>query len=262
MKCIAQVAEEAHRFRPPVAPGVVHRCTTVRLPAGHTRRRLRADAASVAAHRALRVRSLFGAAPDPDEFYELFRRAGANVAEATRLLSVLMREWPEDGSRHRLELKELEEEGDRLTHSMVRHLHERAAAPFPVAEAPRLISGVDDVLDFVEEAGDFMGLYRVEASTDQAVELVTILDAAGRELAAALALLHDFGSLRAHLVALDRLEQDGDRVHRAAPSALFDAGIDPMVVVRWKDIYERLEAAIDAAARVGHTLEGLVVGRA
>ena len=70
------------------------------------------------------------------------------------------------------------------------------------------------------------------------------------------------GSLRPHLVTLDRLEKDGDRVERAALTSLFDTGIDPMVVIRWKDIYERLESGIDAAARVGHILEGLVVGQA
>jgi len=63
-------------------------------------------------------------------------------------------------------------------------------------------------------------------------------------------------------VTLNRLEEDGDRVERAALASLFDVGIDPMVVIRWKDIYERLEDGIDAAAHVGHTLEGLVVGRA
>jgi len=216
----------------------------------------------VAAHPASRVRNLLGAAPKPQDFYELFRDAGANVERATALLAQLMREWPDEGNRRRLELKELEEEGDRLTHALIHHLHQRAEAPFRAAEAHKLISGVDDVLDFAEEAGDLMGLYRVEASTDLAAEQVAILEAAGRELAAALAALRDLGSLRVHLVTLRRLEKDGDRVERAALTSLFDAGIDPMVVIRWKDIYELLEAGIDAAARVGHTLEGLVVGRA
>ena len=214
------------------------------------------------AHRASRVTSLLRSAPDPDEFFELFRSAGANLERATELLAELLREWPEDGNRRRLELKELEHEGDRLTQAVVRHLHRRAATPIPSAEAHALISGIDDVVDFAEEAGDFMGLYRVEASTDQAVELGGVLAAAGRELAVALGELPELGELRPHLVAIKRLEEDGDSVERAALKALFDAGIDPMVVIRWKDIYERLEAGIDAAAGVGHTLEGLVVGRA
>ena len=216
----------------------------------------------VASHAALRVRSLFGAAPNEEEFLELFHRVGANVERATALLALLMREWPEADNRRRLDLKGLEEEGDRLTQAIIRHLLQRAATPFRAAEAHALVSGLDDVVDFAEEAGDFMGLYRVEASTDQAVELASILQAAGRELAAALAQLPDLGSLRPHLVTLDRLEKDGDRVERAALTSLFDTGIDPMVVIRWKDIYERLESGIDAAARVGHILEGLVVGQA
>ena len=201
-------------------------------------------------------------APRPRDFYELFGRAGANVELATALLAELMREWPDQGNERQLDLKRLEEEGDRLTGAVIRHLHARAATPFPAVEAHRLISRLDDVLDYAEEVGDFMGLYRVEAATDQAVELAGILEAAGRELGAAMAGLDDLGALPPRLVTLNRLEEDGDRVERAALASLFDVGIDPMVVIRWKDIYERLEDGIDAAAHVGHTLEGLVVGRA
>src|SRR5687768_6545115 len=149
----------------------------------------------VAANSAHSVRGLFGTAPRPHDFYELFGQAGANVERSTILLAALMRDWPDEGNQRRLELKQLEQEGDRLTRAVIRHLHQRAATPFPAAEAHALISRLDDVVDFAEEVGDFMGLYRVEAATDQAVELAAILEAAGRELAAAMAELGDLGSL-------------------------------------------------------------------
>ena len=206
-----------------------------------------------------RVLGLFSSSPRYRDFYELFRRAGINVEQATALLVELMSSWPDDGPRLRHELKELEQEGDRITHKVIHHLNVKAATPFPAADAHALISELDDVVDFAEEVADFMGLYRVEAPTDQAIELTRILHAAATELAAALTTLHHLPGVRPHVVEVDRLEDDGDRVERQALTTLFDGGIDPMVVIRWKDIYERLEAGIDAAAHVGNALEGLLV---
>ena len=206
-----------------------------------------------------RVLGLFSTAPRYESFYELFERAGANVEQATGLLARLIREWPDDGTRLRFELKELETQGDRITHDVIQHLNVRAATPFPVSDAHELISELDDVVDLAEEVADFMGLYRIDAATEQAIALASVLERAGRELAAALTKLRRPQDLRPHIVALYDLEHEGDRLERAALSSLFDRGIDPMVVIRWKDIYERLEAAIDACRHAGNTLESLIV---
>jgi uncharacterized protein len=208
-----------------------------------------------------RVLGLLGNAPRYRELYDLFCRAGDNVERTTGLLVELMSAWPDEGNRLRHELKELEQEGDRITHKVMRHLNTRAATPFPLADAHALISELDDVVDYAEEVGDFMGLYRVEAPTDQAIELTRILHAAGEEIASALHMLQDLPSVRRHIAEIDRLEDDGDRVQRDALRTLFENGIDPMVVIRWKDIYERLEDGIDAAGHVGNVLEGLLVKR-
>jgi uncharacterized protein len=198
-------------------------------------------------------------APRYGSFYTLFERAGANVERATGLLAKLVTDWPDDGNRMRLELKELETEGDRITHDVIHHLNVKAATPFPIADAHALISELDDVVDLAEEVADFMGLYRLEAATEQAIELADVLHKAGRELAAAMGTLRHPERLRPHIVAIQELEREGDRLERDALSSLFDGGIDPMVVIRWKDLYERLEEAIDACRHAANTLEGLVV---
>ena len=205
------------------------------------------------------ILSLFASAPRYDSFYALFERAGANVEQATALLATLVAEWPDDGARLRFELKELETEGDRITHDVIQHLNVKAATPFPAADAHELISELDDVVDLAEEVGDFMGLYRIEAATEQAIALASVLERAGHELAIALTRLRRPATLRPQIVALYDLEHEGDRLEREALSSLFDGGIDPMVVVRWKDIYERLEEAIDACRHAGNTLESLIV---
>ena len=104
-----------------------------------------------------------------------------------------------------------------------------------------------------------MGLYRIEAATEQAIALAEVLHGAGREVAAALGSLREPHQLRARVITLYDLEHEGDRLERDALTSLFDGGIDPMVVIRWKDIYERLEQAIDACRHVGNTLESLIV---
>jgi uncharacterized protein Yka (UPF0111/DUF47 family) len=206
-----------------------------------------------------RVIGLFASAPRYDTFYTLFERAGANLEQATTLLARLIADWPDDGARLRFELKEFETQGDRITHDVMHHLHVKAATPFDVSDAHDLISELDDVVDLAEEVGDFMGLYRIEAATEQAIALASVLERAGRELAAALTALRRPDELRPHVVTLYDLEHEGDRLERQALESLFDRGIDPMVVIRWKDIYERLEAAIDACHHAGNTLEGLIV---
>ena len=126
-----------------------------------------------------KVMGLFGTAPRYREFYVLFERAGHNVEKATGLLAELMETWPDEGNRLRHEIKLLEQEGDTITHGVIQHLNLKAAVPFASSDAHRLISDLDDVVDFAEEVADFMGLYRVEAPTDQAIQLASTLRACG-----------------------------------------------------------------------------------
>jgi uncharacterized protein Yka (UPF0111/DUF47 family) len=129
---------------------------------------------------------MFASAPRYETFYGLYEQAGTNLEQATGLLAKLVQDWPDDGPRLRLELKELETQGDRITHDVMHHLNTKAATPFPVSDAHELISQLDDVVDLAEEVADFMGLYRIEAATEQAIDLANVLDQAGQELAAAL----------------------------------------------------------------------------
>jgi predicted phosphate transport protein (TIGR00153 family) len=204
---------------------------------------------------------LVGRAPDYAELNGMLAQAGRNVELAAALLSQLMRTWP-DGREKRVELVDLEHENDAVSHDIYHHLYARPAVPFERSDVLALASGLDDVVDFAEEASDFLGLYRVDAPMDQAIALTDTLAQAGREVAAALASLDDLRSATPHLVEIKRLENDGDRLLRAGLTALFEGGVDPMVVIRWKDIYERVEEGIDACDRVAHVLRGMAVKRA
>jgi uncharacterized protein Yka (UPF0111/DUF47 family) len=204
---------------------------------------------------------LFGQAPEYDRFYDLFRQAGENVEATTKLLLDLLESWP-DGSGLRREIVDREHRGDALTHDILHALHRKASSPLPSRDAIALAGALDDIVDLAEEASDFLGLYRVEAPMDQAIALADTLALAGQEVAAALADIEDLPAAWPHLREIKRLENEGDRLLREGLTALFDGGVDPMMVIRWKDIFERVEDGIDACDRVAHLLRGISVKQA
>jgi uncharacterized protein len=199
--------------------------------------------------------------PDQQGFFGMLAEAGRNAEAATALLDRLMREWP-DTSVSRAQLKDLEEEGDRLTHDILHQLHSAPATPIGREDIHSLAGALDDVVDLTEETADVLGLYSIEAPMEQAVELTSVLRDAGHSVAEALNQLQAMDAMAPHLAEVDRLEDEGDRISREALVALFAGGIDPMVVIRWKDVFERLEQAIDACEHVAHVLEGIAVKHA
>jgi uncharacterized protein Yka (UPF0111/DUF47 family) len=125
-----------------------------------------------------------------------------------------------------------------------------------------LASALDDIVDYTEEAADFLGLYNIEAPMVQAQQLSHVLRDSCRNLAMALSRLHEFGDVHHQLVEVNRLENEGDRITREALASLFVNGIDPMIVIRWKDIFERIEQAIDACETAANILETILVKHA
>ncbi len=196
--------------------------------------------------------------PKEREFFDLFEEAGANIVRAADLLDQMLRGYPENAVLAR-DILVCEQEGDRITHDIIQLLNTRFVTPIDREDIYNLASALDDVVDYAEEAADYLGLYKVEAPMEEAQRLAHILLQASRQISEAMPRLRGFRDISHYTVEINRLENDGDRTVRQAVAALFDNGIDPMVVIRWKDIYERLEAAIDATERVANILEGIVI---
>jgi uncharacterized protein len=192
------------------------------------------------------------------EFFDLFEEAGGNIVRAASLLETMLEDYPEHGGLAR-EILICEQEGDRITHDIIQRLNQTFVTPIDREDILALASALDDIVDFTEEVADYLGLYKIEAPMEQAQQLSKVLHQAGRQIAEALPRLRSFKDLSHYTVEINRLENDGDRITREAIAALFDNGIDPMVVIRWKDIYERLEEAIDATEHVANIIEGIVI---
>jgi predicted phosphate transport protein (TIGR00153 family) len=201
-----------------------------------------------------RLTQLF--APKEFEFFDLFEEAGRNIARAGALLSELLEAWPDPGSQMQ-DLRDCEHEGDRITHDIIYRLNQTFVTPIDREDIYALASGLDDVVDYIEESADFLALYRIEAPMAQAQKMAELLKDACALIAEALPRLRGFRDAQHYTVEINRLENEGDRVVREAIGSLFELGIDPMLVIRWKDVFERLEAALDATERSAHILEGI-----
>src|SRR5919112_4524929 len=200
-------------------------------------------------------------APRDREFFDLFEEAGGNIERAAGLLEELLNEYPERNELAR-ELLICEQEGDRITHDIIQRLNQTFVTPIDREDIFALASALDDIVDYTEEVADYVGLYKIEAPFEQAQQLATVLMQASRQISEAMPRLRGFKDISHYTVEINRLENDGDRITREAIAALFDNGIDAMVVIRWKDIYERLENAIDATEHVANIIEGIVIKNA
>ncbi len=196
--------------------------------------------------------------PRDRTFFDLFIEAGKNTVRTAKLLDRMMHTWPDEKGLSQ-EVVAAEHEGDRITHDIVQRLNTTFVSPIDREDIYGLASQIDDIVDYTEEAADFLGLYQIEAPMEQAQALTKVLVAACEQLATGLEHLPEFKDLDKYWIEIHRLENEGDRISRDAVASLFSNGIDPMVVIRWKDMFAVLEEAIDSTEKAAQILEGIVI---
>jgi predicted phosphate transport protein (TIGR00153 family) len=197
--------------------------------------------------------------PQKREFFDLYSRASANTVEISSLLVELLERFPAEDDDLIVQIKEREHEGDHLTHEVVDLLNRTFVTPFDRDDMYRLAGAIDDVCDHVDEAAGNLGTYGVEGVPVKAVEQTRVIHQAARNLDAAVQRLEGFKDSQTQLIELRRLEDEGDRLVRDAVADLFNNVQDPIVIIRWKDIHERLEEACDALENAADVLEAILV---
>jgi predicted phosphate transport protein (TIGR00153 family) len=191
-----------------------------------------------------------------DSLLALFAEAGDNAAQAAQLLDKMLNAWPA-GRELADEIRALEHEGDRITHDLLSQLERSFVLPFDREDAHRLVSAIDDVLDYIDEAAEHLVIYKVGAPMEHAITLAGLIRDATRELAAETRLLAHPKRLGSGAKRIDELEHEADRTLRSALASLFERETDPLVVLRWKDILTRLENAIDSCNHAARKLESV-----
>jgi len=156
-------------------------------------------------------------------------------------------------------VKDLEHQGDRLTHELVDLLNRTFVTPFDRDDMYRLAGALDDVCDHIDEAASRVTSYGVQEIRLQAREQAQAIQRSAGKLADAVALLEGFQDSRAHLAELRELEHLSDRILQDSISSLFMARPDALEVIRWKDIHESLEEAMNACEYAANVLEAIVV---
>jgi predicted phosphate transport protein (TIGR00153 family) len=203
----------------------------------------------------------FSLVPKDRVFFDLFAEGGQNTLRTAKLLRDMLQKWPDDEGLA-TDILKAEQEGDRITHSIIQRLNTTFVTPIDREDIHTLATQTDDIVDEIEEAADFMGLYSIEAPMDQALAMSEVLVKCCEQLYGLLQNLRGFKDLDHYWIEIHRLENDGDRIYRDAVASLFADRIDPMVVIRWRDIFLRLERAIDATETSASVIEGIVIKNA
>lgn len=196
--------------------------------------------------------------PRETKFFDLFADVAANVTEGARLLTQVL----EEGSNIEIridKLKELEHKGDDLTHAIMTKLNQTFITPFDREDIHRLASAMDDVLDFLNAAGQRLVLYKIRNIPSAAAELARVAVRQTEELNKALGLLEKTKGVLEHCVEVNRLEDEADRVCREAIGRLFEQEKDAIQLIKIKELFEVLELATDKAEDAANVLEAVVL---
>lgn len=205
--------------------------------------------------------------PKEAKFFDLLEESARNVVKGANLLSELMNKWEDVESKIR-HLKDIEHDGDEITHRIISQLHATFVTPIDREDIAQLADYLDDVLDFIEEVAAHMLIYKVNRPSERAQELADILVKTASEVSAALPMLRSRNTLNKlpeHFMEINRLENEADTVVRAAMAELFHDQLDLAGVIRWmkwRDIYDHMENATDRCEDIANILEGVMVKRA
>ena len=197
--------------------------------------------------------------PQKREFFDLYNRAAANIVAIAQGLIEMLESFPEGAGERARDIKELEHEGDRLTHEVVDLLNRTFVTPFDRDDMYRLAGALDDVCDHVDETAGKVLDYGVRDVRPHAIDQARVIHRSANKLQEAIGQLEGFKDSRRQLIELRELEDEGDRIAHQAISELFAGGTDAIAIVRWKDIHEQLEEAVDACENAADVLEAILV---
>ena len=201
---------------------------------------------------------MFSLFPKEEDFFTLFRRQAALVRQSCDLLLEMMEHFDDLEARAK-RLKDVEHEADLVAHELFERLNRTFITPLDREDIHDLGSGLDDVLDAVEAIGSRMVLFHIQSPTPEARELSAILSKCGVQIEQAVDHLKDFKHLMTFAIEVHRLENEADTISRQAVADLFDGSHDLLDVMRWKEIYGRLEGAADKCEDVANTIEAIVL---
>ena len=202
--------------------------------------------------------------PREGKFFELFRQQAANVVDGAKLLRAFLEDYT-DLDQKRMKIEMIESNGDEIAHRIIEKLNTTFITPMDREDIHALASALDDILDFIYASAQRLHLYGVKQITPDAVALANVILRAAEETEALVDRmedLRDVRNLKARWIEVNRLENEGDKISRHAIAGLFERETDPIEVIKWKEIYEHLEMAIDKCEDAANIVEAAVLKNA
>lgn len=203
--------------------------------------------------------------PREEKFFDLFCEQAETTVEAAELLLDIMRDYTNLDHKV-MQMNKIEHKADEIAHRIVERLNLTFITPIDQEDIHALASVIDDVVDFIDATVERMVLYKVKAPTDDAIHLATILHRAAEETRSAVNELPTFKKKKTVIkqcwIEINRLENEGDDASRAAIANLFEKESNAVEIIKWKEIYEHLEMAIDKCEDVANILEQIVLKHA
>jgi predicted phosphate transport protein (TIGR00153 family) len=202
--------------------------------------------------------------PKEEKFFDMLENAAANLHKGAKAFKRMLQDYTdiENKVKH---IKDIEHEGDIITHEIMDKLNRTFITPIDREDIHRMTSEIDDVLDFILGIADRMVLYSIKSPTPQALKMVEVLIAAIEQMEKAICSLKNIKNSRRILdycIEINRLENEGDSIHRSVIADLFSDGKDAVEIIKWRDIYNYLENAIDKCEDVADAMESIVVKNA
>ncbi len=210
---------------------------------------------------------MFSLLPKETVFFDLFEKSAENVQKGAQKLLELMSNFSDLGYRTQ-EIKEIEHEGDKLTHEMIERMNKTFITPIDREDIHELACRLDDILDLMDTATARMSLYKVKEPMPDAVALAQVLVRSTKTIRDAMPLLRTLSkrasvdALLKSCIEIHTQENEGDRIEQHALASLFENGLDPITVIKWKDIFQDLEAATDRCEDVANAIESIVLKNA
>ena len=204
----------------------------------------------------------FSLIPKEEQYFALFRQMTSYIYDAARALVEMLEDRSGDYAGHVAGIKSIEHACDELTHSISTKLNSSFITPFDREDIYELSSALDDVVDLIDDAARAMVIYNVRESTDYARRFGDVIQRMAVQLHEVVSTLERPAGIAPRLVEMHRLENEGDDLYHAAIAALFRDTADPLTVIKWKEIYEKLEAAVDRCESVAHIIESVIIKHA
>ncbi len=201
---------------------------------------------------------MFRLIPREEKFFDLFEQQGTNIVAAARVLEELVHDYPSAKVKAQ-QVKDLEHAGDTLTHELVKRLNTTFITPIDREDIYALACRLDDVLDLIDAVADRLLLYKIHKPTEGCLEMARVIVRTAEETERAVGCLRTLSpSYHKHCIEVNRLENEADRLLRDLLAGLFE-GVDPIEVIKWKEIYETMESVTDRCEDVVNVIEGIVL---